>query len=113
MDTNGDGLVDDLLATPKKKCGRKPLNLTHEEMKARRELQRKARESRRREAERKAIITALAQRVLLLSEAHTLDEIVEELVKDEDIIYKFNTDAKKMQALSGYAGERLKRKQEC
>lgn len=56
MDTNNDGIIDDPLAT--KKVGRKPLDLTEEEWRVRRNEQRKQRENNKAVKERyQAIVT--------------------------------------------------------
>ena len=106
MDTNRDGIIDDPLVT-KKKCGRKSLGLTPEEMKAHREVLRKARRDKKRAAERKAAFDSLVTDVIY-SQACGLskDEIVETLTRDKRYTLSYQDGAT---SISGFKGGRLKR----
>lgn len=88
------------------KVGRKPLGLTPEEWKVRRELQRKARVAMKREAELRALYTALITTIEQM-QLHNLttDEIIAELMKQDAYIIK----SKPVESIAGYNGERLKR----
>lgn len=86
-------------------AGRKSLGLTKEEKAIRKELLRKAREKVRREAERRAILSSLVERIEAMELTKTTDEIVAELMKDESLVIK----VKSTPALAGYNGGRLKR----
>jgi len=87
-------------------AGRKSLGLTKEERAIRKELLRKAREKVRREAERRAILSSLVDRIEAMALTKTTDEIVAELMKDESIVIKI----KSTPNLAGYDGDRLHRK---
>ena len=109
MDTNGDGIVDDLLA--EKKRGRKSLGLTKEEMKIRREMQRRARVIKRREEKRKKDIERLVSEVKYLElNGKNKDEIVMSLFKDAQLAIGYNDNRT---SISGIGGGRVKRYYVC
>lgn len=92
----------------KQKRGRKPLNLTDEEWKVRRELQRKARANMRKDAKRREDITRLVVEITMLElNGNTTDEIIAALMDDRNLTIKYTREE---QSISGYNGERLKRK---
>ena len=105
MDTTGDGVIDDFLAV--KKRGRKSLGLNKEEMKVRRELQRKARVAKKREEKRKQDIERLITEVMYLKmNGKNKDEIIMSIFKDAKFTIYY--DGNKT-ALSGVCSERIKR----
>lgn len=109
MDTNGDGIIDDLLAV--KKRGRKSLGLSKEEMKVRRELQRKARVAKKREEKRKQDIERLVSEVKYLELlGKNKDEIVISLYKDAKLAIGYNDNRT---SISGTGGGRVKRYYVC
>lgn len=106
MDTNRDGIIDDPLAT-RKKVGRKSLGLTPEEMKAHREVLRRARRTKKREEERRAAFEALVAEVNYLHmNGLTKEAIVDSLTRNKKFAISYQSDAS---SLSGYTGKRLKR----
>ena len=105
MDTNGDGIVDDPLAT-KRKGGRKPLGLTPDEMKARREAQRKLREYNKRFKKRQEDINLLVATIITLANENTGDDIADRLVRDKKWVIDYNPNAT---VISGVSGERIRR----
>ena len=124
MDTNGDGVIDDPLAT-KKKPGRKSLGLNAEEMKAHREVLRKRRLDARRQAEKKELLETLVWDIantydMNKQEAFSkfkdaddaedeltrlMNNYIDSLTKDRTLIIKQN-----QKGIAGYNGERLQRK---
>ncbi len=126
MDNNGDGIIDDLLATStnssttKHKCGRKPLNLTKTERKERREYQRKARIANARETARKMAMSSIVKTTLALQEqGFTEPEILARLLANP--LYQFDRNSltqiaedgdmkpSRVSAISGYSGGRVRR----
>lgn len=127
MDTNGDGMVNDFLATPKKRPGRKSLGLTPEEMKKHRKVLRVIRESNKKRAEKRDLIEQI---VWLIADRHAelvkeslttnsdpdeaeawlidrMQKLIDELTDDETLVVKRSTIAK---SPAGYGGERLRRR---
>lgn len=103
MDTNRDGIIDDPLAT--KKRGRKPLGLTPDEMKARREEQRQARVAKKRDDKRWKDIEELVIEISYLRlMGKTNREIGESLFNDRTLTVSYNKNL-----LAGYKGGRLHR----
>lgn len=106
MDTNGDGIVDDLLGV-KKKRGRKSLGLNNEEMKAHREVLRKIRVAKKREEEKRQTMQKIVNITVNLNKmGFSLEDIAEQFVVDPRFEIKFNENAT---LLSGAQGGRIRR----
>ena len=110
MDTNGDGIVDNLLAfepTIKKKPGRKSLGLNREEMKERREMLRRIRVAKKKEDEKRKILRMLVSEFgKLQKQGFSVDDIAEHFVVYPGLEIKLNKNAT---LLSGVDGGRIRR----